>query len=97
MHKEDFSGTLFALMAGATVGAGIGLLFAPQTGLQFRSSLRDLTRTAKDQVDRADQDSTQSNVRHDAIDETGIRTPDADVGARPVQKDHTLGDTGQDN
>src|SRR5687767_11265442 len=39
MHKEDVSCSLLALMAGATVGAGVGLLFAPQTGSQFRSSL----------------------------------------------------------
>ena len=53
MEKDAFSYSLFALMAGATVGAGVGLLLAPQSGTQFRASLRELTRTAKDHVDGA--------------------------------------------
>ena len=36
MHKEDVSTTTCAFIAGATVGAGIALLFAPQAGPELR-------------------------------------------------------------
>ncbi len=97
MHKEDVSCTLFALMAGATVGAGVGLLFAPQTGSHFRASLREYTRKAKDQVDQATKDGTQSSAMQEAADEKGVRKPGAEGDRRSAQKDHTIGDTGQDN
>jgi len=35
------SGTVRAFMSGALVGAGIALLFAPQTGTQLRGLLRE--------------------------------------------------------
>ena len=89
MNKENVSGTLFALMAGATVGAGVGLLLAPQTGSQFRSSLREYTKKAKDQVNQASKDSVLSSAMGEAADGEG------DV--RSTQTDHTTGDTGQDN
>ena len=96
MHKEDVSRTLFALMAGATVGAGVGLLLAPQAGSQFRSSLREYTRKAKNQVGQATNDSTQSSDRQEAGGEGGVVKPGTEGGGRS-QKDHTTGDTGQDN
>ncbi len=97
MHKEDVSRTLFALMAGATVGAGVGFLFAPQAGSQFRSSLREYTKKAKDHVDQAVKDRTQSSTMQEAADEEGARKPGVEGGGRSAQKDHTIGDTGQDN
>ena len=53
MPKEDASQTAFAFIVGATVGAGVMLLFAPQAGSELRSSVRDYTRKAKDQWDEA--------------------------------------------
>ena len=47
------SGNLSAFLAGALVGAGIALLFAPQTGSQMRSMLRDYASRAKDELDGA--------------------------------------------
>jgi gas vesicle protein len=96
MHQEDVSRTLFALMAGATVGAGVGLLFAPQAGSRFRSSLREYTRKAKNLVDQATKDSTQSSDTREAGGEVGVPKPGTEGGGRS-QKDHTIGDTGQDN
>ena len=96
MHKEDVSCTLFALMAGATVGAGVGLLFAPQAGSQFRSSRREYTRKAKNLVDQSTNDSTQSSDTHEAGGEVGVVKPGTE-GGRRSQKDHSIGDTGQDN
>lgn len=47
------SGTLSAFVAGALVGAGIALLFAPQSGAQTRGLLRDYAARAKDGLDDA--------------------------------------------
>ncbi|MEO5955546.1 MAG: YtxH domain-containing protein [Nitrospiraceae bacterium] len=47
------SGTLSAFLAGALIGAGIGLLFAPQSGSQMRGLIRDYATRAKDGLDEA--------------------------------------------
>jgi gas vesicle protein len=55
MYKEEMSRTAFAFIAGATVGAGVALLFAPRTGSELRSSVREYTRQVKDEWDQASQ------------------------------------------
>jgi gas vesicle protein len=95
MDKDHLSSSLFALMAGATVGAGVGLLLTPQSGSQFRSSLREWTRKAKGQVDRASEQSTGPDAMQSSSASEGIRMPGAECSTR--SKDHTIGDTGQDN
>jgi gas vesicle protein len=45
------SGSLSAFITGALVGAGIALLFAPQSGAQMRGLLRDYASRAKDELD----------------------------------------------
>ncbi len=97
MRKEEVSYTLFALIAGATVGAGIGLLFAPQAGPQFRSSVRDHLRKAKDEVDQASEEGPQSTAMQGAADAVGIRMPGGECSVRSGREDHTEGDTGHDN
>jgi gas vesicle protein len=47
------SGNLSAFITGALVGAGIALLFAPQSGAQMRGLLRDYAARAKDELDAA--------------------------------------------
>ena len=47
------SGSLSTFITGALVGAGIALLFAPQTGAQLRGFLRDSAARAKDELDEA--------------------------------------------
>ncbi len=47
------SGNLAGFFAGALVGAGIALLFAPQSGAQMRGLLRDYATRAKDEMDEA--------------------------------------------
>jgi gas vesicle protein len=50
------SGNLSVFIIGALVGAGIALLFAPQSGSQMRGLLRDYASRAKDELDEvADQ------------------------------------------
>ncbi len=45
------SSSLSAFITGALVGAGIALLFAPQSGAQMRGLLRDYATRAKDELD----------------------------------------------
>jgi gas vesicle protein len=47
------SGNLSAFITGALVGAGVALLFAPQSGTQIRGLLRDYAARAKDELDEA--------------------------------------------
>ena len=47
------SGNLSVFFVGALVGAGIALLFAPQSGAQMRGLLRDCAARAKDELDGA--------------------------------------------
>ena len=46
------AGSLSTFMTGAIVGAGIALLFAPQTGIEMRKLLRAYMAQAKDEVDK---------------------------------------------
>ena len=45
------SGNLSVFITGALVGAGVALLFAPQSGLQMRELLRDYASRAKGELD----------------------------------------------
>ena len=45
------SGNLSAFFTGALVGAGVALLFSPQSGAQMRGLLRDYAARAKDELD----------------------------------------------
>ena len=47
------SGNLSAFITGALVGAGVALLFAPQSGAQLRGLLRDYAARATDELDEA--------------------------------------------
>ncbi|GKS57992.1 hypothetical protein YTPLAS18_15190 [Nitrospira sp.] len=40
-----------SFVAGLLIGAGVAFLFAPQTGAQFRRSLRQYAADAKDELD----------------------------------------------
>jgi gas vesicle protein len=44
------STVLLALLGGAVVGAGLALLYAPQSGRRTRQKLRDLAEDAEDQA-----------------------------------------------
>ena len=96
MHKDNISSTLFAFIAGATVGAGVGLLFTPKPGSQDRSSLREYMRKAPDEVDQAIEGTESDAIRGGGHGE-GIRMPGAECSVRSGPHDHTTGDTGHDN
>jgi gas vesicle protein len=49
-QNTSTSTVLLALLGGAVVGAGLALLYAPQSGRRTRQQLRDLAEDAEDQV-----------------------------------------------
>ena len=51
--ESDESGTFRAFMTGALIGAGIALLFAPQTGAKLRGLLRDRVTRSTQELDEA--------------------------------------------
>ena len=53
------SGNLARFFAGALLGAGIALLFAPQAGAQLRRLLRDAAGNAKDELKETIKDGTE--------------------------------------
>jgi gas vesicle protein len=58
-NRQD-SGNLSLFITGALVGAGIALLFAPQSGTQMRGLLRDYASRAKDELDEAVDQGTEA-------------------------------------
>jgi gas vesicle protein len=49
-HNTSTSTVLLALLGGAVVGAGLALLYAPQSGQRTRQKLRDLADDAEDKI-----------------------------------------------
>jgi gas vesicle protein len=52
-ESSDSSGSIFAFLAGALIGAGVALLLAPQSGEKTRRLLSDYADKAKSQFDSA--------------------------------------------
>lgn len=48
--RNDGLPILLAFLAGAVIGAGIGLLFAPRPGKETREQLADLARRAREKA-----------------------------------------------
>jgi len=51
--RNGFSSSASIFLAGACIGAGIALLFAPQTGVQLRTTLRGYAEKTKDELNEA--------------------------------------------
>jgi gas vesicle protein len=49
--KSNESSNWSAFLSGVFIGAGVALLLAPQSGSEFRSTLRDYASKAKDELD----------------------------------------------
>ena len=50
MEKEIWRGLAIGLIAGAVVGAGLGILYAPQSGRKTRKDIRDKAEDISDTV-----------------------------------------------
>lgn len=49
--RKDGVLVLLAFLAGAAVGAGLGLLFAPKTGAETREQLAEFARRAREKAE----------------------------------------------
>ena len=50
MSVKDNGGTVLALLAGAAIGAGIGILFAPEKGKDTRGKIKNKYDSSKDEL-----------------------------------------------
>ncbi len=49
-EKHTFLGTVFTFLTGAAIGAGLALLFAPQSGEEARKKIKDITDKLTDEA-----------------------------------------------
>lgn|SRR5689334_2019108 len=49
-YSDEGSREVIAFVAGALIGAGVAMLFAPQRGIELRGRLRDYADRAKDDL-----------------------------------------------
>ncbi len=49
-EKSNFGAFLVGLISGAAIGAGLALLFAPQSGKETREKLKDSAEAVKDKI-----------------------------------------------
>src|SRR5690606_12899614 len=69
------SGTTFlALLTGAAIGAGLGMLYAPDSGEETRRRLSDNARRAQDNLNKKYRE-TSSTLGDKARAQNGISTP----------------------
>lgn len=49
-EKSSFATFLVGFLSGAAIGAGLALLFAPQSGKETREKIKDTTEAIKDKI-----------------------------------------------
>jgi len=49
-EKSSFGTFLIGFLSGAAIGAGIALLFAPQSGKETREKIKDVAEDVKDKI-----------------------------------------------
>jgi gas vesicle protein len=70
MSVKDNGGTVLALLAGAAIGAGLGILFAPEKGEKTRGKIKDKYEGQKN--DLMDKFGELSNTVKSKFDKTKV-------------------------
>lgn len=83
--KNEKTNTLFALAVGAIFGAGVALLFAPQSGKKTRRDVRRLGEKALDKT-QAIRNEVCSSIENFAEDVWGKVQDDFDRGRKWTEK-----------
>jgi gas vesicle protein len=70
---SNFGAFLIGLLSGAAIGAGLALLFAPQSGKETRDKIKDVAEDVKDKIsdlidDTKDFLSEQKRALKDAVE-----------------------------
>jgi len=75
--RNSFLGTVFTFLTGAAIGAGLALLFAPQTGEETRKQLKETAdKLSDDFKENYEKLSKEAQVAIDKIKETTEKTID---------------------
>ena len=66
--RNGFLGVVFTFLTGAAIGAGLALLYAPQTGEETRKKIKDVKDKVSDDVkDSYEKFSKEAQVAIDAV------------------------------
>lgn len=66
--NNGFLGVVFTFLTGAAIGAGLALLYAPQTGEETRKQIKDVKEKVSDDVkDSYDKFSKEAQTAIDAV------------------------------
>ena len=75
--RNTFLGTVFTFLTGAAIGAGLALLFAPQTGEETRKQLKETADKLSDEFkENYEKLSKEAQIAIDKIKETTEKTID---------------------
>ncbi len=70
-EKHTFLGTVFTFLTGAAIGAGLALLFAPQTGEETRKKIKDISdKLADDAKDNYEKITREAQKAIDSVKTT---------------------------
>jgi gas vesicle protein len=100
-ERETGAGFTVGLLAGAVVGAGVALLFAPKAGVELREdlgesmeTLRDaVTRHVRDLADRSGVDLDNLSASVDRATEAAESTAREMINSAADQARHVTGDS----
>ena len=101
MDRDDVKVALLSFVVGGVVGAGIALLFAPQSGRETREKIKDLAGEAKDKIRSVADDAKekiQDTYRHtrNMVGERKVMLATAiDAGKKAMEEEkHRLAEKG---
>ena len=76
-ERHTFLGTVFTCLTGAAIGAGLALLFAPQTGEETRKKIKDISdKLADDAKDNYEKITKEAQKAIESVKETSDKAVD---------------------